>query len=147
MLSFLSPYDTLFVEKLNEWALRLGIESSVLIIAGSDQYLISLSKRYNELLPTFKLTFPDYTTVKKVIDKSLTYEIAEKINIPVPKSFKLKSLNDLLVVLENNNLLYPMLLKAEESSRFYSLYKRKSLFAKIKKKYWKILKSITFRIL
>jgi len=124
----LEANDANFIEKLNGWLLKKVGGNAVLMIAGVDDYLDTLSKNINKLLPNLKLTFPEWKIVKTIREKAIAYRIAEQIGIPVPKTFLITSQNELEDSLKKiPPASFPLLMKAEDSSRFLGKYGTKGI--------------------
>ncbi len=120
----LDPNDELFIDKLNNWFNKEICEKSVLIVAGNDEYLEALSKYRSELNINMKTTFPSWDVVKNVRQKRRTYNIANKLGIPVLPVYYITSLNELEELLNRrgNSLSFPLFMKSEESKTLYERY-------------------------
>lgn len=117
-----------YLERMIPWGRSVVGEESVLIIAGSDEPLDILSSLIPQLPPGWKPTFPPIEIVKKVRDKESTYNIAESIGIPVPKTYYIKRNDDFQKFKEEmDNWAFPMLLKAQDSKKFLEQYKTKGI--------------------
>lgn len=78
----------------------------------TDMFLVS--KYSNKFLPYVKIAMNDHQTFMKVLDKSITIQLASKLNIPVPETIFIESLEELNKVSEL--LKYPVVIKSKQSS-------------------------------
>ncbi len=60
-----------------------------------DETVASFSKNRRELEAFFRVPVPEWDTVKWAWDKKNTYELAEKLDIPCPKTFNIASAEEL----------------------------------------------------
>jgi D-aspartate ligase len=104
-------------EKSSEWA------GSVLIPTHDDE-LIIFSSHKEELSKYYIVPVPDWETTKKIVDKERTYEIAERLNIPIPKMISLDSVKSLDSL--QGEIGYPCLLKPRRGHEFSPKFKRKA---------------------
>lgn len=120
----LDPKDKEFAIKLDAWLVKNEFDHVVLIVAGDDDYLDVLSKEYKKLSVKVSVTFPDWTKVKLVREKRYTYEIAEKIGVPVPVTLKIDKSKDFHAFIDENiaKVKFPVLLKPEDSRPFLRKY-------------------------
>ena len=118
--------DNNFISKLDSWIKEEIGDKAILMVAGEDQYLDILSKKYLELSGDIRVTFPEWEIVKLVREKRYTYEIAEKIGIPVPKTLYISS-KEQLIKLNEDKLMFPVLMKPEDSVLFLKQYGNKGV--------------------
>lgn len=125
----LNPHHENFVDDLNAWFDAEIGEEAVLMIAGDDHYLDVLSRARGTLRPEMRFTFPEWDAVKKLRKKSCCYEIAEKLNIPMPRTFLVRSIEELREILKHkkSEFKYPLFLKAEDSSSLLADYGTKGV--------------------
>lgn len=126
---YLNPNDEQFIKKLNIWFKNEIDTKVVLMVAGDDYFLDALAKGYNDLSPSMKLTFPGWKEVVLVREKRRTYEIAENLGIPIPKTFYVSCWTEMedLLKKEIKNI-FPILMKSEaDSSIFLEQYKTKGI--------------------
>ncbi len=125
----LNPYDKDFISKLNFWFCKNINSESVILIAGDDDYLDTLSKNIKELNHKMKPTFPAWEKVRLVREKRYTYEIAESLGIPIPKTYLINSKEELIELInsQNKKLSYPILMKPEDSGEFLRKYQKKGI--------------------
>jgi len=126
----LDPKDQMFLSKLMTWLSRRIGSEAVLMVAGEDDYLDTLSQNYESLGPNLRPTFPSWDTVRRVREKRETYEIAERIGIPVPRTFYVTSEEELRERLKKGlDAHYPLLMKCEDSKAFLGRYGTKGVVA------------------
>jgi len=126
---FVLPHaDAHYFEKLLSWGLATVGKEAVLIIAGADEPLDVLPQRLADFPVGWQATFPDASTVGRVREKAITYQIAQKIGIPVPKTQPIKNNEDFIIFKKNMSAWdLPLLLKAEKSSDFNREYGTKGI--------------------
>ncbi len=93
-----------------------------IIIPNSDETVYILSKYKTELKKYYKLTVPDWDVIKKVYIKKNTYQIAEQYNIPIPKTWYPKDLEEL----GSLDLEYPLIIKPSIRDHFFNTVKTKA---------------------
>ncbi len=103
------------IKKLNDW----------IILPTEDSVVYTLSMYKSELEQYFKIPTPKWDIIKYTYDKKLTYMLAEKIGIPIPKTFYPNDINDVLNISENID--FPCLLKPSVMHKFYNLTAKKLL--------------------
>ena len=74
------------VETLLEIGRRLGLEGWVLF-ATRDEVVAALSKARERLATFFRVPTPAWGTVRYAADKRLTYELAQRLGIPLPQTW------------------------------------------------------------
>lgn len=82
------------VDSVLEAGQRLGLKNWVLLPT-RDETVAAFSKYRSELQEYFRVPVPDWETVKWAWDKKSTYELAEKLDIPCPKTFNVASAEEL----------------------------------------------------
>ena len=120
----IAPNDSEFILKLDDWISKEVGQNPVLIVAGEDKYLDVLSQRHNELKNDVILTFPDWEVVKLVREKQSTYNVAEKVGVPRPKTYFITTEEELYKLIREpqKELKFPMFMKAGHSSIFMANY-------------------------
>ncbi len=78
-----------------------------LLIPIGDAEVEFVSKNRERLSSTFRLTTPDWETIRWAVDKKLTYQRAAKLGIPYPRTYDVRSLEDV----ERLDFLFPLILK------------------------------------
>jgi predicted ATP-grasp superfamily ATP-dependent carboligase len=105
----------------------------LIMIAGDDFYLDSLSKISKQIEPNYISTFPDHYIVEKVRNKNLTYQISGKIGVPYPKTALIQNDEELKNFIEKNfSIKFPLLLKSEKSKELLQKYKVKGVICENK---------------
>jgi predicted ATP-grasp superfamily ATP-dependent carboligase len=102
-------------KKLNDW----------IIIPTEDSVVYTLSMYKSELEQYYKIPTPKWDIIKYTYDKKLSYILAEKLGIPIPKTFYPKDIDDVISISENVD--FPCLLKPSVMHRFYNLTGKKLL--------------------
>jgi len=103
--------------KSGEWS------DSILIPTG-DVELAVFSHHKDELSRYYILPVPDWEATKSIIDKKGTYDIATRLNIPIPKTTSIDSAESLNSL--KSNVDYPCLLKPRETHEFGPKFGRKA---------------------
>jgi predicted ATP-grasp superfamily ATP-dependent carboligase len=89
----------------------------------SDDGLSLISKNIETLSGYFEAVCPGWEVTEKIIDKSKTYEFAEKLGIPVPETFTPTDYDDVTRIAKT--IPYPCLIKPTHSHLFSPIYKVK----------------------
>ena len=99
-------------EKIKNWV----------IFPNSDETVYILSKYKDILKEFFKIPTPGWEVIQNVYIKKNTYQIAEKNNIPIPKTYYPENLEELLGL----DLTYPLVVKPSIRDNFYNKIKVKA---------------------
>lgn len=99
-----------------------------LIIDTNDDVSIALSKNKEKLERHYKIPTPEWSILRKLIEKPQTYKLAQECEVPYPKTFLPKTLRDLNDV--KNDIVYPCILKPVLGHIFFSEFKVKNFPAK-----------------
>lgn len=94
------------------------------VFPADDPTLVTLSKYRAELEATFIVPTPDWTITQKVINKDITYALAEQAGVPVPKTLRLQN-SDPLPREQLQAFSFPCLIKPVQSHLHYEVFKRK----------------------
>ena len=114
--------ETVFLKFLEKNSLGQGLEGA--IIMPTDDATVSLLSKYKHSLEkTYKIPTPIWDITKFAIDKRLTYQIAKKNNIPVPRTIFPKNLEELYEELPT--ITFPAILKPAIMHHFYKKTKKK----------------------
>ena len=100
-------------EKIHGWV----------IFPNNDNAVYVLSKYKDILKEFYRITSPSWETTKYVYIKKNTYQLAEKYNIPIPKTYYPGSLDDLIEL----NLKFPVIIKPSIRDHFYNKIKIKAV--------------------
>jgi predicted ATP-grasp superfamily ATP-dependent carboligase len=110
-----------FIQGLLKIGKKIG---RAVVFAADDPTLTTLSKNIDALKSAFIIPTPDWSIVKKIINKNITYSIAEREGIPVPKTLLL----DISSPLPSDVLRtfkFPCLIKPVQSHTYYEVFKKK----------------------
>ena len=108
------------------------------IFPNSDEAVFVLSK-YKSLLEKFyRIPTPSWNVIKNVYIKERTYRISEKHNIPIPKTYYPKNLEELVEL----DLHFPVVIKPSIRDRFYNKVKTKAFRINDKKELVKTYKRV-----
>lgn len=110
-----------FVNGLIKIGEKIG---KAVIFPADDPTLVTLSKNRDVLKSSFIIPTPDWSIIKKIINKDITYSIAESIDVPVPKTLLLNNSLPLPSDL-SQNFKFPCLVKPVQSHTYYETFKRK----------------------
>ncbi len=94
-----------------------------LLVPASDESLVALSRHADALSSGYVVACAAWDVVRRVIDKSCTYEVAERSGVAAPRTRVPRSGADLEV--QAAEIGFPLLLKPAESHRFYERFGRK----------------------
>ncbi|MGH7799961.1 MAG: hypothetical protein ACREOW_04935 [Thermodesulfobacteriota bacterium] len=108
----------LLIQNSSKW-------KDALIIETNDDALIAISKNKDILENHYKILTPEWNILRKLIDKSETYRLAEECNVPHPKTFLPKTADDLHKI--KNEIPYPCILKPVLGHVFFSEFNSKNL--------------------
>ena len=110
-----------FVNGLIKIGEKIG---KAVIFPGDDHTLVLISKNLDVLKAGFILPTPDWSIIEKIINKDITYSIAESLGIPIPKTLLLdNSLN-----MSSDHLRkfkFPCLIKPVQSHTYYEVFRKK----------------------
>ena len=73
-----------------ETLLRIGRELNLqgwVLFPTRDEIVAALARNRSVLAETFRVPVPDWTTVRWMLDKRNTYQLAQQLNIPFPKTW------------------------------------------------------------
>lgn len=91
------------------------------VLPTSDSSLLPISEHRRQLAPYLKLVLPTHESLLKAFDKSKTLTSAEKLGIPIPKTFYPKSMTDVVKI--SADIKYPAVVKTRQSVAWDSLGK------------------------
>ncbi len=104
--SWLGPGHPAALSYLLNMAEQEGLAGWLLIPIG-DAEVEFVAKNRERLSATFRLTTPDWETIRWAVDKKLTYQRAAMLGIPFPRTYNVRSLEDV----ERLDFLFPLILK------------------------------------
>lgn len=115
-VAFVSFLEGLAVDKkLTRWVIYPTSDRAVFVLS---QFRSRLSKYY--LIPT-----PDWEITKFAYDKKLTCQLAQRANVPIPKTFFPEDVEHL----RESSLDFPVILKPTIKENFFPLTKKKAIRA------------------
>lgn len=89
----------------------------------SDESLKIVSRNKSLLENYYTVACADWEIIQKLIEKNLTYELAQSIGVPIPRTSTPVSMDEVTAFAQD--LDYPCLVKPVESHRYFSLFRRK----------------------
>jgi len=113
-------------EKLNKWVVYPTDDETV--------KALSINKRLLEKY--YRIPTPGWTVSQILYNKKLTYKLAEKIDIDIPRTAYPKDINEVSQI----DLCFPVIVKPVSQGRFYQKTKKKALKARDKTELIKIYK-------
>jgi len=96
------------------------------IFPNSDDAVYVLSRHKDMLEEFYRISTPHWEVIKNVYIKKNTYQVAEKNNIPIPKTYYPDNLDELTAL----NLQFPVIIKPSIRDHFYSRVKIKAFLIK-----------------
>lgn len=111
-----------FLEYLISLAKKENIGGWV-IYPNDDETVCLLAKHKGELEQHYRLITPSWNVVKFAYDKRLTYELAAKCGIAIPKTFYPRTVEEL----EQLDIEFPSIIKASVKEPFYSRTRKKAI--------------------
>lgn len=103
-------------ENINNWV----------VFPNSDEIVSILSRHKKQLQKYYIIPTPDWETIKYVYNKKLTYQLAEIIGVPIPKTYFSKNLEGI----EEFKLEFPVVIKPAIKDKYYNKIKVKAYLAK-----------------
>jgi len=103
-----------FISYLKNLSSRHSLEGWVLFPT-DDETVAVLSQNHKELNGVFRLTTPSWDIIQNVHLKKNTYQLAETLHIPIPKTFYPDSIEDL----RNIKCKYPVIIKPSVMRPFF----------------------------
>ena len=124
--SIKSPHPEKNEDDFVELLIKIGKRKNrPILIPANDETLVPVAKFRSDLERYFIVACPEYNTMLNYISKENTYKIAEEIGIPIPKTYKPESLDDLILI--SKQIDFPCIVKPMQSHLYYGLFKRKML--------------------
>jgi D-aspartate ligase len=94
-----------------------------LLVPSSDPLVVAIARHKARLSEHFVVSVPEWEIVARYIEKKYTYNCAESLGVPVPKTFVPTSVED--VERYAGSIGFPCLVKPSQSHLFYDCFKRK----------------------
>jgi D-aspartate ligase len=113
-------------ERLLRFLMRLGETRSLakwVIFPTDDETVHFLSMNKSRLESIYNVTTPAWNVTRYAYDKTLTYRLADKIGIPIPKTFYPRSVSDL----EDPEIPFPAIIKPAVMRSFFRKTGKKAL--------------------
>lgn len=110
-----------FIEGLLRINKQIG---KALIFPADDPTLVTLSKNIEILKSKFIIATQDWSIIKKVINKDITYSVAEKVGVPFPKTLLLDKNTSITSDLIKD-FGFPCLVKPVQSHSYCDVFKSK----------------------
>lgn len=110
-----------FVNGLIKIGEKIG---KAVIFPADDHTLVLISKNLDVLKSGFILPTPDWSVIEKIINKDITYSIAESLGIPIPKTLLLDNSSNM----PSDHLRkfkFPCLIKPVQSHTYYEVFRKK----------------------
>ena len=126
--SFIYPPDE-DEQGLYDFLLSLAKKEKVegwVIYPTTDEGVKAISIHRNRISQSYRVPTPKWEITQLLYNKKLTYELASKLNIPIPNTFYPQSIDEI----HKLSLQFPVILKPATRGVFYKQTKKKALFAK-----------------
>jgi len=121
--------ESKFVNFMIELARKRGVEGWILMPT-NDAAVYTLSRHKEILERYYRVSTPCWDVVKYAYNKKLTYQLAEKIGIPIPETFYPENMEELHEIL--SDICFPVIIKPAIVDRFYKKTKKKVFKANTK---------------
>ncbi len=95
-----------------------------LILETNDDIAVALSKNKDRLKKYYRIMTPEWDILRKMVEKPATYRLADDCNVPHPKTFLLKTPEDLRGI--QDKISYPCILKPVLGHLFFSEFHSKN---------------------
>jgi D-aspartate ligase len=112
--------ENLFIDTLIKLSSRFP---NVPLFPVSDESLKIVAKHKVQLQEYFKVACAEWDVVRQFIEKDNTYSLAAAVGIPIPKTIRPSSEEE--VASFGEDLVFPCLVKPVESHLYFALFKRK----------------------
>ncbi len=107
-----------------DFLVKLAIEENLkgwLIMASNDHIVEQLSRNRDRLEPYYNFLVPRYDTLKRIIDKSLLMQEAEKCSVHIPRTYRVRE------SLLPEDISFPVLVKGCKGLSFYKATHKKAI--------------------
>ena len=110
-------------DKCLEKLIIIGKEVSTkpVLLPTADYWVIFLSKHQTELSNYFRFNIPESGILDTIVDKAKQYQWAEKLGIPIPKTYYLNEDSDI----HENDLTYPIFMKGRSGHKWATTFGNK----------------------
>lgn len=110
-----------FLECLVDLSSRVPAGSPLFPVSDESLKIVSRNKPFLENY--YAVACAEWEIVQILLEKNFTYELAQSIGVPIPRTSKPESMDEVTAFAKD--LDYPCLVKPVESHRYYSLFRRK----------------------
>jgi D-aspartate ligase len=117
-----------YLRFLIDYAKRLNLEKWV-IYPNNDQSVSLLSKHKKTLEEYYRIPTPGWETIKYVFNKKNTYQLAESLGIPTPKTYYPQDVYDV----EKLDTAFPVVIKPATRDLFFEKFRKKAFLIQNKK--------------
>ena len=107
---------------LIDFAKTKGLNNWI-ILPTRDSVVYTLSKNKSFLEQYYKIPTPEWDIVKYAYNKKLTYKLAEKLGIPIPKTYYPDNVDDAIKI--SKNIEFPCILKPAVMHKLYDTTRSK----------------------
>lgn len=114
--------EAAFIKLLMDYAKQHG---RLLLIPADDATLVTVSRNKVELEKYYITQCTDWEITQRFLDKKFTYALAEEINVPAPKTYVPRSVDQVEKFAET--IQFPCLVKPCYSHRYYEHFRRKMI--------------------
>jgi predicted ATP-grasp superfamily ATP-dependent carboligase len=111
-----------YISFLIEYARGLGPDKWVLY-AHDDAVVKALAKNKKTLENHYMVPTPGWEVIQYAYDKKQTYQLAESLNIPIPKTYYPQNAEDI----QSLDLKYPVVIKPTTRGRFFEKFRKKAI--------------------
>lgn len=111
-----------FLEFLRDLAVKQNLKGW-LIYPNDDRTVEFLARHKKELEELYRVSVPAWEIAQVAIDKRLTYQLAEQIAIPIPRTFYPRDVEQL----ERLDLGFPAIIKPAIRDNFYDKHRKKAI--------------------
>lgn len=111
-----------FAEFLLNLARQENLKNWVLL-PSNDHAVYTISKHKKELEKYYRIITPAFSVIDQIYDKLKLVSLAEKLEIPIPKSKALTNPEDM-----QNGIAYPLIIKGRNGLTFYKQHRKKVFF-------------------
>lgn len=119
-------FDDKFADFLIVLAEKENLKGCVLF-PSNDHAVITISKNKSKLQLYYKIITPSFHIIENIYDKHLLLNLAEKNNIPIPKTYSIENFD---TNISKEEITYPVILKGRFGLSFYKKLGRKAFLVK-----------------
>jgi D-aspartate ligase len=115
-------------DELVQFLINLAIKETIknwVLIPSNDHAVYTISKHKTRLREHYKIIAPDMQVLQNIYDKLNLMRLAEKIQIPIPRTAHVKTEHDTI----DTQIRYPVLIKGRNGLTFYRNIGKKALIS------------------